>query len=58
MSCTRLRLKIWWAANCLNPGLIQSLEETFLSGLRAWDELGGMASSLSSKVILLQPISF
>jgi hypothetical protein len=38
-------------------GLIQSPSQAFLPVLSAWVEVGGIASSLCSKAILLQPIS-
>jgi IS5 family transposase len=40
----------------LNAGLIQSQSECLLPGLRAWVEVGGMASSLYPKVPSPQPI--
>ena len=40
-----------------HPGLIQSPSQAFLPVLSAWVEVGGIASSLCSKAILLQPIS-
>ena len=39
------------------PGLIQSVSQTLLPGLRAWVEVGGIAPSQCSKAFLLQPIS-
>jgi hypothetical protein len=39
------------------PGLIQSPSQVLLPRLRAWVEVGGMASSLCPKAPLLQPIS-
>jgi hypothetical protein len=41
----------------IEPGLIQSPSQAFLPVLSAWVEVGGIASSLCSKAILLQPIS-
>lgn len=38
-------------------GLIQSLAQTGLPGLRAWVEVGGIASSLCPKAFQPQPIS-
>ena len=40
-----------------DPGLIQSVSQTLLPGLRAWAEVGGIAPSQCSKAFLLQPIS-
>jgi len=39
------------------PGLIQSLSQTLLSGLRVWAEVGGIAPFLCLKAPLPQPIS-
>ena len=38
-------------------GLIQSQSQGLLPELSAWFEVGGIASSLCSRVFLLQPIS-
>jgi hypothetical protein len=40
-----------------DAGLIQSPSQVLLPRLRAWVEVGGMASSLCPKAPLLQPIS-
>ena len=39
------------------PGLIQSLSQALLSGLRVWAEVGGIAPFLCLKAPLPQPIS-
>jgi hypothetical protein len=39
------------------PGLIQSVSQALLPRLRAWVEVGGMASSLCPKALPPQPIS-
>ena len=39
------------------PGLIQSVSQAFLPGLRAWVEVGGIASSQCLRAFLPQPIS-
>ena len=39
------------------PGLIQSLSQGFLPGLRAWVEVGGIAPSQCPTALLPQPIS-
>ena len=39
------------------PGLIQSVSQALLPGLRAWVEVGGIAPSQCSKASLPQPIS-
>jgi MFS family permease len=39
------------------PGLIQSVSQAALPGLRAWAEVGGIAPSQCSKAFLPQPIS-
>jgi uncharacterized protein (DUF1800 family) len=41
----------------LDPGLIQSVSQAVLPGLRAWVEVGGIAPSQCSKAFLPQPIS-
>jgi hypothetical protein len=38
-------------------GLIQSVSQAALPGLRAWAEVGGIAPSQCSKAFLPQPIS-
>jgi hypothetical protein len=40
-----------------HPGLIQSLSQALLSGLRVWAEVGGIAPFLCLKAPLPQPIS-
>jgi hypothetical protein len=39
------------------PGLIQSVSQALLPGLRAWVEVGGIAPSQCPKAFLPQPIS-
>ena len=39
------------------PGLIQSVSQAFLPGLRVWVEVGGIAPSQCPKAFLLQPLS-
>lgn len=45
------------ARSILEAGLIQSLSQCFLSGLRAWVEVGGIAPFPCLKALLPQPIS-
>ena len=44
---------IGWINRAVWPGLIQSVSQAFLAWLRPWFEVGGLASFLCSKALLL-----
>ena len=55
---TREMDRLWKGAELgITAGLIQSVSQAFLSGLRAWVEVGWIASSQCPRAFLPQPIS-